>query len=417
MSKQRSATKYVRAPRTPIYRQIEADLRTKVRDGFWLPGAMLPSRKALADEYNVDLRTLQNAIAPLLADGALRADNRRGTFVPRGSDAARAEMERSRQAVAQSLQVSLARRARTGATLGIVAIGAPISDYFNNPGHFPNWSLGLIRSVEQVFSDAGGATLFQSRHDENNKVVLTITQAVGQMLDNGAKALALMNAVNDPLFMDEIAACVNQARVPTVMIGWQEMIGPVPHVITDDGSGGYQASMHLLASGYMPRIAIDPYQTAWSRQRIAGARAALMHGGLPTDTLLMNPFSGVPEGSRIAAEDRDEAAAHALALKAFEQPWPEATGVVAVNDTAAFGVMRAAGELGLVIGRDIGLVGFDDTYQSAALGLTSLRPPFEDIGAEVGRMLLRALDGQKIPHQVRMSPKLLARSSTQRVGG
>ena len=58
----------------PKYRLIEEDLRRRIGEALWLPGAMLPGRLALAREYDVDLTTLQRAVSALLEDGTLRAD-------------------------------------------------------------------------------------------------------------------------------------------------------------------------------------------------------------------------------------------------------------------------------------------------------------------------------------------------------
>ena len=63
------------------YQRIAADLRAQIRAGRWLPGALLPSRRRLAQEYGVELGTLQQAISGLLADGTLKALPRQGTVV------------------------------------------------------------------------------------------------------------------------------------------------------------------------------------------------------------------------------------------------------------------------------------------------------------------------------------------------
>src|SRR5690348_9768699 len=65
------------------YKQIEDNLRSKIRQGHWPVGAMFPSRRDLAKEYGVSPITVERAVTRLLADGLLRADDRRGTFVAR----------------------------------------------------------------------------------------------------------------------------------------------------------------------------------------------------------------------------------------------------------------------------------------------------------------------------------------------
>jgi DNA-binding LacI/PurR family transcriptional regulator len=446
MNSSSTATRKPRAARIPMYKQIEADLREKVREGVWTPGAMLPSRKTLADQYQVDLRTLQSAIVHLLADGTLRADRRRGTFVAQASGAVQdrpanlAGLEpapahlpgpyngevaarqpfagpRPRDYGGSVQQPSRFRRARTDTLLGIFAVSWPSDSEFQSiPNAHADWATMVVNSVEQVISDAGGASLFLKRHYNEEDIHIPITEGVARLLDGGARAIAFVNVVAVPGDIDEIAACIERERVPGVMLTWQEIIGTVPHVINDDVNGGYQASNHLLAAGYVPRIVIDPYQRHWSRQRILGAVEGVIHAGLPADLLQVNPNSGLPDGVSVAPHDRDEDAAYDLARKAFDGGLPGGTGIIATNDDAALGVIKAAREAGLVMGRDYGLVGFDDTLRASSASLTSLRPSFDEMGAEVGHMLLRALSGQKIPHQVRLAPRLLARSSTHQGG-
>ncbi|HEX5324039.1 MAG TPA: GntR family transcriptional regulator, partial [Capsulimonadaceae bacterium] len=64
-----------------VYKQIEKSLRHRINEGQWRAGTMLPSRRDLAKEYGVSSVTVERAIASLIAEGMLRADDRRGTFV------------------------------------------------------------------------------------------------------------------------------------------------------------------------------------------------------------------------------------------------------------------------------------------------------------------------------------------------
>ena len=66
---------------SPPFRRMENDLRARLGRAEWAEGALLPSRRALAQEYGVALRTVERAISGLLADGLLRAEGRWGTYV------------------------------------------------------------------------------------------------------------------------------------------------------------------------------------------------------------------------------------------------------------------------------------------------------------------------------------------------
>jgi len=44
-------------------------------------GTMIPGRRDLAREFNISVPTVQKAIAEMVAEGTLRVEDRRGTFV------------------------------------------------------------------------------------------------------------------------------------------------------------------------------------------------------------------------------------------------------------------------------------------------------------------------------------------------
>jgi len=48
------------------FQRIDADIRRRIADGEWSPGVVLPSRRELAVEYNVAVKTVQRAITPLV---------------------------------------------------------------------------------------------------------------------------------------------------------------------------------------------------------------------------------------------------------------------------------------------------------------------------------------------------------------
>ena len=96
--------------------------------------------------------------------------------------------------------------------------------------------------------------------------------------------------------------------------------------------------------------------------------------------------------------------------------WPLAggppTAIFAVNDFLAVGVMGAARERGLEAGRDVAIVGYNDTPLAGA----AHRPehhPFAD--AQMGRLglelLLQKLAGGD-PGSLRLAPSLVVRGST-----
>lgn len=69
------------ASRLPLYRQIEADLMQRIRDGGLQPGAQVPPEPELMTEYGVSRATVRQALAGLVAEGLLEIRRGLGTYV------------------------------------------------------------------------------------------------------------------------------------------------------------------------------------------------------------------------------------------------------------------------------------------------------------------------------------------------
>lgn len=65
----------------PLYRRIEADLRDRIRTGTLRPGVQVPTEPELMAEYGVSRATVRQALAGLLAEGALEIRRGLGTYV------------------------------------------------------------------------------------------------------------------------------------------------------------------------------------------------------------------------------------------------------------------------------------------------------------------------------------------------
>ena len=72
------------------------------------------------------------------------------------------------------------------------------------------------------------------------------------------------------------------------------------------------------------------------------------------------------------------------------------TAIVAANDQMAFGVIKAAKELGLRVPEDLAVVGFDNIPLGSYFDppLTTVEIPMHDLGAASMTMLLNLISGE-----------------------
>jgi DNA-binding LacI/PurR family transcriptional regulator len=207
-------------------------------------------------------------------------------------------------------------------------------------------------------------------------------------------------------------ASFRRAGVPLVAV--DAVLTGVPHTVTDDVAGGRMATEHLLSLGHRrigfvgdvrhPTARTDLGFTA-SQQRLCGYQVALQNVGIGYDTGL------VRRGPHGAAN----AEALATELLALTDP-PSA--IFAASDTQAMGVLAAADRAGRRVPGELSVIGFDDVESAMLLGLSTVRQPLEDSGAEAARRLCGLLRGEPTgPLRQQLPLEVVHRSSTARLRG
>lgn len=96
---------------------------------------------------------------------------------------------------------------------------------------------------------------------------------------------------------------------------------------------------------------------------------------------------------------------------------PDLTAIVASNDLIGLGSYRAVREMGKEVGRDVSITGYNDIPLLDLMhpGLTSVRVPYREMGAESARAILGLIGseaGARRPAAIRLTPSLSVRDST-----
>ena len=168
------------------------------------------------------------------------------------------------------------------------------------------------------------------------------------------------------------------------------------------------AVSHLLACGH-ERIAFagGPFNLRQVSDRRDGALRALARAGAgPADLMVigtpaLNVSAGQAAGADIAAMD----------------PAVRPTGVFCANDLIALGLLQELTHRRIRVPGDIAIVGYDDIdfAAAAAVPLSSVRQPRQQIGRTAAQLLLEEALGQEghKHRQVIFQPQLEVRRSSQ----
>jgi DNA-binding LacI/PurR family transcriptional regulator len=213
------------------------------------------------------------------------------------------------------------------------------------------------------------------------------------------------------LSRDQVGA-FRKAGVPLVTV---DVVAPgVPQTVTDDVAGGRLATRHLLSLGHrrigfvgdsMRRTSATNLGFASSQHRLNGYRQELAAEGIGYDAALVRRG---PHGP---------ANAEALAAELLARPEPP-SAIFAASDTQAMGVLAAADRAGVPVPDQLSVIGFDDIESAMLLGLSTVRQPLEDSGAEGARRLCALLRGERItPMRQQLAVEVVSRSSTARLRG
>ena len=249
----------------------------------------------------------------------------------------------------------------------------------------------VYEAIQECATGLGYQTVVSSTRDDPELQ----RSRVETMLSRRVDGLILGDARLDTPLVDELAA----RGVPFVLVS--RRAGDHVAVTMDDVMGGRLAATHLADLGHrrIGLLAGAPYASTGLDRR-DGALAALAERGIevPSRYVLETPV--------------DAAGGHAAAVRLLDER-PRVTAIFAVNDFTAIGAMGAIRDLGMRVGEDVALVGYNDIGIAGELPvpLTSVRSSAVEMGQAATRALLGKLSGQEVS-SVRLAPQLVVRQSS-----
>ena len=222
-------------------------------------------------------------------------------------------------------------------------------------------------------------------------------EAAEALLDRRVDGLILSTCRQD----DPLPEALRNQGIPHVLALRTDGISPSS--IGDDELGGYLATRHLIDLGHRDiGIISGPDFASNALNRRKGFEKAMSEAKLE-----IRPEWSLPSGFNVQSGEESGL----RLLDARSRP----TAIFAVNDDIAIGVTAAAHRLGLELGKNLSLVGYNDIPLVSRLpvALTSVRTPLEHIASNAVDMLLRP--HHKASGLKTVIPSLIPRHSTSQL--
>ena len=223
-------------------------------------------------------------------------------------------------------------------------------------------------------------------------------EVIRSMREHGASGIILCPTIDTDAAEIEALAGLG---VPLVLAIRRVPGTRVPLVDSDNRGGAEQATRRLLALGHQRIAFVGGMAPMGVRQdRLAGFVAALQAAGHEVDRSLVVESAPSKDGGYVAMTTM---------LARPDRP----TAVLCFNDVVAIGAMLALARANLAAGREVAVIGFDDTVEArhASPPLTTVSVAVGDLGERAAQMLLRQIEGGGGPDVHRGEARLVIRAS------
>ncbi|HEY3333543.1 MAG TPA: LacI family DNA-binding transcriptional regulator [Capsulimonadaceae bacterium] len=402
-------------PQTSFYSSLSTRIRAAIVENG-RPGDKVISERDLAKQFGVSTVTVARVLRDLQAAGLIERVKGKGTFLRgvthNGSAHVRHEPPRD---------ISIVQRSASRLQVVILAGLAPIDD--ETPVS-ELWDYHAATGAERAMQKQGHVTHTVNAYDGNDKVIAELDETVS----GGVNGFVVIGKIDLPILRRVLSFTDRAAQNPVkaVQVIWDESNDlPFDSVGFDGEAGVYMATRHLLETGHKDIRFMAPgwfdrrNLPYWVRDRLQGFYRALTEAGvsdvLPADVMWGNlNYSGVEFGDAIPIDgSRWRATGQEMWNRLSSGQLPDA--VVAINDQMARAFIEAARADGASVPGDISVIGYDDRYDSAAFGLTTVHVAVQEIGETAAMMLLEQIASPTTGRRTRVSltPSLVVRKSTR----
>jgi len=336
-------------------------LRQAITDGEYANGALLPSERKIAADFNVGRSVVRNAMKELAAEGLIALIPHRGATVNRNTN--------ERKFRRFMFCCGMLRK-------------------------FPEEMLALLSAVCMAAANEHAEVLVS--FSEESEIVLDINELANRIHQGELQGVMILeNCSGDTL------EALKKYSIPYVIINQEAFYGGCSCRI-DHRAIGRMAGSRLLQSK-MPHYGsvTGNLNTLFFKEMLAGFRGALAEEEIMLDRDLI--FELMPTFS-------DESY---RSLVEFLRKAPKPLALFAMRDVRAGFVCRACAELGLQIPGDVSIIGYDNISWSegASMGLTTISQPVKEQALHSVKMLKKWYETGKEPAPAVVTGNLIERTS------
>jgi len=335
--------------------KLKADIIRQIEEGELHPGDMIRPAAELAETYGISYVTVHKAFQELVKDGYCRRVARQGTFVSDNPPICK-----------------------------ISFVGIP-AYYPSNPFH--------AHMIEELTIQAAAHRI----HAVVGRAESTV-ELVKRLLKMGIRAMIRFpGTVSDSDTTEtDIWQLLQKEGFATVMVNdfWREG-GPFPHVRTDEAAGISEMMDHLVGLGHKRILLVMETVEGMRPGMVAAHREAFERHGLPYDSKYVFPL--FPEWGHNKE-------------KMLQWMLDEATAAIVCYDVYALELAAEFDRMGVVVGADFSVAGFDGIPAAEAYGLSTVAQPITEL-ASTAFTLLENASLPEVP-KLRLKPTCVFRDST-----
>lgn len=260
----------------------------------------------------------------------------------------------------------------------------------------------MVKGIDEVALEAGYTVMVCQSNESFGREMVNTRRLMNSLVDG-----FIISVSSETKVFDHFQK-IQDKNMPMVVFDRVSPALLAPRVKLDNKEGGLVATEHLIAQGYK-RIAIlaGPKNLTISNHRMDGYVEALKKHKIKPDPELV-----------IHCDFNQEFAHRAtLELLALKKP-PDA--IFTISDRMAIGAMLAIKETGLVMPKDIGLVGFNNEPVTGLVtpAISSVEQPAFELGKTAAKLFIEHMhnDADMKDVEIILKPRLIVRESSLRNG-